>query len=162
MLAATWVAAATVVLALGAIVTSVFAVRAFLRRAEEVGLIKQQLDDQRRANDRQADVLELPAKELRESPPSASATGNCGTGPRRNAFPHDPLHRRQAEALLRRGHERQRPARLQSDGHPQWPSRHRPCLLPVRRSLASRELGGHYLQRDSRSSRQAIGRLGDR
>lgn len=92
----TWIAAiATVVLAVGAIITSIFAIRAFGKQTQELDVIRQQakdqqalteqqaellklqggqldlqrqqLDDQRGANARQADVLELQAKELQES-----------------------------------------------------------------------------------------------
>lgn len=92
----TWIGAiATVVLAVGAIITSVFAIRAFRKQGEELVVIKaqakdqqalieqqaemiqvqsgqleiqrRQFDDQQRANASQAAVLDLQAKELEES-----------------------------------------------------------------------------------------------
>jgi hypothetical protein len=92
----TWVTAiATVILALGAIITSIFAIRAFGKQSEELGVLqqqandqqaltsqqgellkiqsgqlelqRQQLDNQRKVNEQQAGVLELQAKELQES-----------------------------------------------------------------------------------------------
>jgi hypothetical protein len=96
MLAATWVTAiATGLLAIFAIVTAIFAIKAFGKQSEEVGAIqkqvhdqetltsqqaellkvqsgqlelqRQQLDEQRAINAKQIEVLELQARELSES-----------------------------------------------------------------------------------------------
>jgi uncharacterized protein YoxC len=76
----TWIGAiATVVLAVGAIVTVYYARKAFLEQAEEVrtlksqleeqsrgaGLIERQLREQQDFNEKQAPVLKLQAQELR-------------------------------------------------------------------------------------------------
>jgi hypothetical protein len=93
--ATVFVALATSVLAIGAIVTAIFAILAFRKQTEEVGAIIQQVEDQRdlaqqqaellkiqsgqlelqrqqfadqrEANTRQAEVFDLQASELRES-----------------------------------------------------------------------------------------------
>jgi hypothetical protein len=82
MLAAAWVTAVcTAVLAAGAIVTAIFAVRAFSKQSQEVrdqaGLLsiqsdqlqaqKDQLREQQAQNARQTEVLDLQSRELRES-----------------------------------------------------------------------------------------------
>jgi hypothetical protein len=68
LLAATWTGAgATVGLLLGAVITSIFAIKAFGKQSREVGLLQQELADQREANRRHAEVLRLQAQELRES-----------------------------------------------------------------------------------------------
>lgn len=64
----TWIGAlATFGLFAGAIITAVFAVKAFSKQSEEVGLLQQQLNDQQKLSSRQVDVLELQAKELQDS-----------------------------------------------------------------------------------------------
>src|SRR6266851_4366122 len=78
----TWTAAiATVVLAIGAIVTVYFAKRAFDEQSKELGVLqeqakdqadqldvqREQADDQRKVNEKQTTVLELQAKELQAS-----------------------------------------------------------------------------------------------
>jgi hypothetical protein len=56
LLAATWTgAAATVILACGAIFTAIYAVRAFRKQSRGVALLEHQADDQRRDLDRQAE-----------------------------------------------------------------------------------------------------------
>ena len=67
-------AIATAVLAVFAIVTAIFAVRAFRKQSQEVSdqasMLKvqsKQLAEQRKINERQTEVLELQAAELRES-----------------------------------------------------------------------------------------------
>jgi hypothetical protein len=68
LLAATWTGAgATVGLFLGAVITSIFAIKAFGKQSQEVGVLQQELADQREANRMQAEVLRLQARELRES-----------------------------------------------------------------------------------------------
>jgi len=75
MLAATWVLAiATMVLALGAALTVLFAKRAFDKQSEEVRTLADQLkvsceqfEEQKRLNARQTDVLDLQQQDLRES-----------------------------------------------------------------------------------------------
>lgn len=68
LLVATWTgAAATVGLLLGAVITSIFAIKAFDKQSQEVGLLQQELADQREANRQQAEVLKLQARDLRES-----------------------------------------------------------------------------------------------
>jgi len=92
----TWVTAiATVVLAIGAGITAIWAIKAFGKQTQELGVLeqqakdqqaltgqqaellklqsgqldlqRQQLGDQRQANERQAAIAELQAQELRES-----------------------------------------------------------------------------------------------
>jgi hypothetical protein len=71
----TWITAiATVGLLVGAITTAIYAIRAFRAQAQAVrdqaGMLKvqsEQLAEQRRINEKQTDVLELQAAELRES-----------------------------------------------------------------------------------------------
>src|SRR5260370_150316 len=53
--------------ALFAIITAWYARKAFRGQSQEVGLLQQQLDDQRQINARQAEVAELQAQELRDS-----------------------------------------------------------------------------------------------
>lgn len=80
--APTWLTAAfTGVLALGAIITAVFAIMAFLKQSQEVkdqadmlriqsdqlGAQREQLGEQQKVNRKQIEVLELQARELRES-----------------------------------------------------------------------------------------------
>jgi hypothetical protein len=74
-------AIATVVLAIGAVITSIFAIRAFGKQSAELGVLQQQAkdqadqleiqrrqaDDQRKVNEKQTVVLELQATELSES-----------------------------------------------------------------------------------------------
>ncbi len=60
-------AVATAALALFAIVTAWYARKAFRGQSQEVGLLQEQLDDQRKVNEKQTGVLELQAQELRES-----------------------------------------------------------------------------------------------
>jgi hypothetical protein len=75
MLAATWVLAfATIVLALGAAFTVLFAKRAFDEQSKEVRTLAEQLkvsreqfEEQKRLNARQTDVLGLQQQDLRES-----------------------------------------------------------------------------------------------
>jgi hypothetical protein len=68
LLAATWTSAgATVGLFFGAVLTSIFAIKAFGKQSQEVGLLQQELADQRETNRQQAEVLRLQARELRES-----------------------------------------------------------------------------------------------
>ncbi len=68
LLAATWTGAgATVGLLLGAVITSIFAIKAFVKQSQEVGLLQQELADQREANRQQAEVFRLQARELQES-----------------------------------------------------------------------------------------------
>ncbi len=52
---------------MGAILTVVFAVKAFNKQSREAELIQEQLADQRKVNQRQASVLDLQAADLRES-----------------------------------------------------------------------------------------------
>jgi len=79
-------ALATAVLAVFAIVTAVYAVRAFRKQSQEISdqasMLKvqsDQLEEQRKINVEQTKVLELQAAELRESSANASATPNSGT-----------------------------------------------------------------------------------
>jgi malate synthase len=74
-------AIATVVLALGAVITSIFAIRAFGKQSAELGVLqkqakdqadqlsiqREQAADQRKVNEKQVTVLELQARELAES-----------------------------------------------------------------------------------------------
>jgi hypothetical protein len=60
-------AIATAVLAVGAVVTTVFAIRAFTKQSGQLDLQRQQLDDQRAINGRQTEVLDLQTQELRQS-----------------------------------------------------------------------------------------------
>jgi hypothetical protein len=67
-------AVATTVLAIGAIITAVYAIRAYRKQAKEVtdiaGMLQVQSDrlaDQRKVNEKQTTVLELQAEELHES-----------------------------------------------------------------------------------------------
>ena len=67
-------AIATTVLAVFAIITAVYAIRAFRKESQEVhdqasmlGVQSEQLAEQRRINEKQTEVLELQATELRES-----------------------------------------------------------------------------------------------
>ena len=57
----------TAILASLAIVTAVFAIKAFRKQAQEAGLLAQQLKDQQEANARQALLVQLQATELQES-----------------------------------------------------------------------------------------------
>jgi hypothetical protein len=52
--AAQWTAVETIVLAVFAILTAVFAILAFRKQSVEVATLQQQFDDQRRVNDLQA------------------------------------------------------------------------------------------------------------
>jgi Sec-independent protein translocase protein TatA len=64
----TWIEAiATIGLLAGAIVTAIYAIRAFRGQAEMLKVQSEQLAEQRRLNIRQTEVLELQAAELRES-----------------------------------------------------------------------------------------------
>jgi hypothetical protein len=78
----TWLTAIfTGVLAIGAIVTAIFAIRAFRKQSAELGVLqqqakdqseqlgiqRQQADDQRKVGEKQTTVLELQARELSES-----------------------------------------------------------------------------------------------
>jgi len=64
----TWVGAvATVGLLVGAIVTAIFAIKAFRKQAKEVDLLQQQLTDQQTFNRKQSGVLDLQARELQAS-----------------------------------------------------------------------------------------------
>ncbi len=65
--AAQWTAVATIVLAVFAIVTAVFAFLAFRAQSSEVTTLRGQLEDQKELNPKQTPVLELQARELRES-----------------------------------------------------------------------------------------------
>lgn len=67
LLATQITAIATAVLALFAIVTTVFAALAWRSQSREVGVLRQQLSDQQAANRQQAEVFGLQALELRES-----------------------------------------------------------------------------------------------
>src|ERR1700728_1311274 len=60
-------AIATIVLAVFAIVTAWYAGRAFRGQADELGILKDQLEDQKALNARQTPVFELQARELQES-----------------------------------------------------------------------------------------------
>lgn len=64
----TWIGAiATVILAVGAVVTSIFASRAFHKQSREVEVLQRQLTDQQAINAEQDKVLKLQAADLRES-----------------------------------------------------------------------------------------------
>ena len=64
----TWITAiATIGLLAGAIVTAVYAIRAFRGQAEMLKLQSEQLEEQRKINAEQTRVLALQAEELRES-----------------------------------------------------------------------------------------------
>jgi type II secretory pathway pseudopilin PulG len=64
----TWLTAlATAGLLIGAIVTAIFAIKAFRKQAKEVELLQEQLTDQQTFNRKQSGVLDLQAKELRAS-----------------------------------------------------------------------------------------------
>ena len=65
--AALLTAITSAVLAVGAILTAVFAVLAFRGQSRQLDLQRQQLDDQRNASAKQAEVLELQATALNES-----------------------------------------------------------------------------------------------
>lgn len=67
LLATQTTAIATAVLALFAIVTTVFAALAWRSQSRELGVLQQQLPDQQEANRQQAEVFALQAQELRES-----------------------------------------------------------------------------------------------
>jgi len=68
MLAAAWLtAAATLGLFLGAVVTAIFAIKAFGKQSAEVGILQQQFAEQQEFNRQQAEVLNLQARDLRES-----------------------------------------------------------------------------------------------
>lgn len=68
LLAPTWVTAAfTVVLAVGAIVTAVFAFLAFRKQSAELAILRTQADDQHETNRKLAAAAELQAEELRQS-----------------------------------------------------------------------------------------------
>src|SRR5258708_30021482 len=54
-------------LAVGAIVTAIFAVAAFRKQSAELTTLKEQGDDQRETNKKLADAAELQGQELRES-----------------------------------------------------------------------------------------------
>jgi hypothetical protein len=67
-------AAATVILAVGAVITAIFAILAFRKQSDEVMMMQEQLryqreaiNDQRQANRKHGDVLDLQARELREA-----------------------------------------------------------------------------------------------
>jgi hypothetical protein len=60
-------AAATGILAVGAAVTTFFAVKAFGKQSGQLDLQRQQLDDQQAINSRQTEVLDLQTQELRQS-----------------------------------------------------------------------------------------------
>jgi hypothetical protein len=67
-IAPAWIGAlGTAGLLMGAILTVVFAVKAFNKQSKEVELIQEQLTDQRKVNQKQASVLDLQAADLRES-----------------------------------------------------------------------------------------------
>jgi hypothetical protein len=68
MLAAIWITAiATAMLAVGATVTAVFAVRAFSKQSAELSILSVQVDDQRETNRKLAAAAELQTEELRQS-----------------------------------------------------------------------------------------------
>lgn len=63
-----WVGAvATVGLLIGAIVTAIFAIKAFHKQSKEVDLLQRQLADQQMFNRKQSGVLDLQAEELKAS-----------------------------------------------------------------------------------------------
>jgi hypothetical protein len=68
MLAAAQITAvATAVLAAGAIITAIFAVRAFIKQADELTTLQSQAGDQGKTNARLREAAELQAQELKES-----------------------------------------------------------------------------------------------
>ena len=73
---ATWTGAiATVVLAVGAIVTSVFATRAFRKQSEEVRLLQQASADQQELARQQAELLKVQAGQLDLQTDSSLSSG---------------------------------------------------------------------------------------
>jgi gas vesicle protein len=66
--APTWITAIfTIALAVGAIITAVFAILAFSKQSAELRTLIEQVDDQRDTNKKLAGAAELQAQELRES-----------------------------------------------------------------------------------------------